>query len=120
MCFGVTFLVGGVLGGVRVLEAKGNSNDELQVSAADYDPNIDRQQEEDRRAWAARKQEATMDIVEASKLSTEETKEEGVAEEEVEEEEEDDLDDMFAVDPSPKKKKTSKVKKPVSLLLMEL
>ena len=77
---------------------EGNEN---QVSAADYDPSLDRQEDEQRRLQAI-----------ATKQDHQETEE---VEEVEEEEEEDDLDDMFAVDVKPKKvKKTVKVKVKVS------
>jgi len=79
-------------------------NDQQQVSAADYDPNVDRQQEEARRVWAAAKQDAmAMDDQHSPRGHESE-------EEEVEEVEED-IDDMFAVDSVPKKKKVKKIGK---------
>lgn len=62
-----------------------------QVSAADYDPNLDRRHEEERRARGT-KDEPMLDV------------------EEIEEIEEDDVDDMFAVTTdAPKVKKVKKV-----------
>lgn len=63
-----------------------------QVSAADYDPSLDRREDEQRRVRAVPAPEAeTIEIVE-------------------EEEEEEDVDDMFAV-ASTEKKKVKKVRK---------
>ncbi|KAL0566411.1 U4/U6 small nuclear ribonucleoprotein prp4 [Marasmius crinis-equi] len=69
----------------------------IQVSAADYDPSLDRREDEHKRIKAPAKAEPEDDVEEI----------------EVEEEEEDDVDDMFAVATSQKPKKTRKVKKMV-------
>lgn len=68
-----------------------------QISAADYDPSLDRREDEQKRVYpASERQEEMMEEVE-------------VVEEEVEE---DDLDDMFAVANADRKvKKVTKVKK---------
>lgn len=64
-----------------------------QISAADYDPSLDRR--EDARMRAYNDEPMAIDV------------------EEVEEEEEEDVDDMFAIAASEKKKKVRKVKKVV-------
>jgi len=64
-----------------------------QISAADYDPSLDRR--EDARIRAYNDEPMAIDV------------------EEIEEEEEEDVDDMFAVATSEKKKKVKKVKKVV-------
>jgi len=74
---------------VKVQAQNGNAH---QISAADYDPSLDRREDEQRRVY----KDEPMDV---------ETIEE-------EEEEEDDVDDMFAVT-STVKKKIKKVKKVV-------
>lgn len=63
-----------------------------QISAADYDPSLDRREDEQRRVRGA-KEELNQDV------------------EMIEEEEEEDVDDMFAVSVTDKKKKIKKVKK---------
>ena len=68
-----------------------------QISAADYDPSLDRR--EDARKRAYNDEPMAIDV------------------EEVEEEDEDDVDDMFAIATSEKKKKVKKVKKVVVRLL---
>lgn len=68
-----------------------------QVSAADYDPSLDRREDEQRRVRGA-KEELNRDVEMI---------------EEDDEEEEDDVDDMFAVSVVDKKKKVRKVKKVV-------
>ncbi|TCD64183.1 U4/U6 small nuclear ribonucleoprotein prp4 [Steccherinum ochraceum] len=78
-------------------QAKAQIQDDLneQISAADYDPNLDYREDEQKRARAVVDDQPDMEIVE---------------EEEVEEEE--DLDDMFAVSNTEKKiKKIKKVRK---------
>ncbi|KZV79783.1 kinase-like protein [Exidia glandulosa HHB12029] len=64
-----------------------------QVSAADYDPSLDRKQDEDKRFG---RQEVAMDV--------------DLVEEVVEEEEEEEIDDLFALG-TPEKKKTRIVRK---------
>jgi serine/threonine-protein kinase PRP4 len=74
-----------------------NMDGEDQMNAADYDPSLDRREDEHKR-------------IKVDEIADED-------EEEVEEEEEeDDIDDMFAIGTSDKPKKTvkKKVKKPVS------
>ena len=66
-----------------------------QVSAADYDPSLDRREDEQRRVRGA-KEELNQDIE--------------MIEDEEEEDEDDDVDDMFAVSVADKKK-VKKVKK---------
>ncbi|KAF8589751.1 kinase-like protein [Ramaria rubella] len=72
-----------------------------QVSAADYDPSLDRREDEKRRVRGmgvkAEDHEDTMDVVQE-------------VEEEEEEEEEEDVDDMFAIAVSAPKAKKKKVK----------
>ncbi|KAG8906242.1 U4/U6 small nuclear ribonucleoprotein prp4 [Tulasnella sp. 403] len=81
-----------------VPRSSGPSNDGEQVSAADYDPNQDRKEEEMRLAVHVAKAESGMDIDEV---------------EEVEESEDDDeVDDMFAaIARKPEKKKVRRVKR---------
>ena len=86
------------------------TDDQQQVSAADYDPNVDRKLEEERRVWAAKKQENTMDVDTTTQLVDDKQEQAGDVEEEAEEEMEDDLEDMFAVDAAPKKKAKRAVK----------
>jgi serine/threonine-protein kinase PRP4 len=70
-----------------------------QVSAADYDPSLDRREDEQRRVRGA-KEELNQDV------------------EMIEEEEyEDDVDDMFAVSVADKKKRLKKVKKVIVCFL---
>ena len=71
---------------VKVQAQNGNAH---QISAADYDPSLDRREDEQRRVY----KDEPMDV------------------ETIEEEEEDDVDDMFAVSSTAKKK--IKVKKVV-------
>ncbi len=84
--------------------AKGDEEEEVQakaqedgvgeqVSAADYDPCLDRREDEHKRVWG--------------------TKEEPQDIEMIEEEEEEDVDDMFAVATTTEKKKVKKVKRVV-------
>jgi len=63
-----------------------------QVSAADYDPSLDRREDEQRRVRGA-KEELNQDV------------------EMIEDDDEDDMDDMFAVSVADKKKNIKKVKK---------
>ncbi|KAE9408946.1 kinase-like protein [Gymnopus androsaceus JB14] len=70
----------------------GNADTGEQISAADYDPSLDRREDEGKRIQPPIKVE------------------EAIEEVEVEEEEEDDVDDMFAVATSDKKPKVKKVK----------
>ncbi|KAK7437116.1 U4/U6 small nuclear ribonucleoprotein prp4, variant 2 [Stygiomarasmius scandens] len=81
-----------------------------QISAADYDPSLDRREDEQRRINAPVRPEP------------DEVEEIEVEEKEEEEEEEDDLDDMFAVTDAPKKpkkvKKVSKAMKPAAPALI--
>lgn len=64
-----------------------------QVSAADYDPSLDRREDEHKRVWGGAK---------------EEPKDVEMIEEEEEVEDDDDVDDMFAVATSEKKVKKVK------------
>ncbi|KAI0255180.1 kinase-like domain-containing protein [Lactifluus subvellereus] len=75
-----------------------------QVSAADYDPSLDRREDEQRRVRGA-KEELNQDVEMI---------------EEDDEEEEDDVDDMFAVSVVDKKKKVRRVKKVVKPALPAL
>lgn len=76
------------------VQAQNGNND--QISAADYDPSLDRREDEQRRF----KDEPTVEIIE---------------EEEVEEEDDDDdVDDMFALESEKKVKKVKKIKVMVS------
>ncbi|KAI0628855.1 kinase-like protein [Trametes polyzona] len=78
------------------VQAKAQNGAGEQVSAADYDPSLDRREDEQKRVWGVKDQQPDVEVVE---------------EEEVEEE--DDLDDMFAIATSEKKvKKVKKVAKP--------
>lgn len=61
-----------------------------QVSAADYDPSLDRREDEHKRVWGTKDQHADVEMIEE------------------EEEEEEDVDDMFAVATSDKKVKKVK------------
>ncbi|KAF9268367.1 kinase-like protein [Marasmius fiardii PR-910] len=72
-----------------------SKTDHDQVSAADYDPSLDRREDEHKRVKAPVKVEPEIEEIEV----------------EEEEEDEDDLDDMFAVTTSLKKPKARKVKK---------
>lgn len=95
-------------------EAKGVAQDAQQMSAADYDPNVDRRLEEARRVWNAKMQDAAMDVDTIPNAVNSKVEAEAVHEievEEADEEVEDDIDDMFAVDSAPKKKvkKSSKL-----------
>jgi len=68
-----------------------------QISAADYDPSLDRREDEQKRVFGVKEEPAEdLELVE-----------------EEEEEEEEDVDDMFAIATAEKKKKTKKVKKVV-------
>lgn len=72
----------------------------VQVSAGDYDPSLDRREDEQRRVFGPTQTEP--DVIEMEV-------------EEEEEEEEEDVDDMFSVAAAEKKlKKVKKVKKTVS------
>ncbi|KAH7890126.1 kinase-like domain-containing protein [Phlebopus sp. FC_14] len=74
-----------------------------QISAADYDPSLDRREDEQKRIHKDEPNAMDLDAIE----------------EVVEEEEEDDVDDMFAVATSEKKrKKVKKVVKPVAPALI--
>jgi len=86
-----------------VTEGVGN-----QISAADYDPSLDRREDEKKRVGPA-----------AIPILVEAIEEEVLVEVEEEEAEEDDVDDMFAVDlePSEKVKKVKKVKQRVVSVL---
>lgn len=86
---------------VQAETQESQTEDNAQVSAADYDPSLDRREDEERR-------------VRAITTKQENHAEDEVMEVEEEVEEEDDVDDMFAVDPVPKKKKT-KIRVVVSL-----
>ena len=66
-----------------------------QVSAADYDPSLDRREDEHKRVWGGKEDPVDVEMVE-----------------EEEEEEEEDVDDMFAV-ATIEKKKVKKVKRVV-------
>jgi serine/threonine-protein kinase PRP4 len=71
-----------------------------QISAADYDPSLDRREDEQRRVRGT-KEELNQDV------------------EMIEEEDDvDDVDDMFAVFVADKKKKTKKVRKVIVSLLL--
>jgi len=72
-----------------------------QVSAADYDPSLDRREDEQRRVRGA-KEELNQDV------------------EMIEDEDEDDVDDMFAVSVADMKKKIKKVKKVIKPALPAL
>ncbi|RPD55297.1 kinase-like protein [Lentinus tigrinus ALCF2SS1-7] len=63
-----------------------------QISAADYDPSLDRREDEHKRVWGAKEEPVDVEMVEE------------------EEEEEEDVDDMFAV-ATTEKKKVKKVKR---------
>ncbi|TBU29289.1 kinase-like protein [Dichomitus squalens] len=84
--------------------AKGNEEEEVQakaqqdgggeqVSAADYDPSLDRREDEHKRVWGTKEDSQDVEMIE-------------------EEEEEEDVDDMFAV-ATTEKKKVRKVKRVV-------
>ncbi|KAJ3986840.1 kinase-like domain-containing protein [Lentinula detonsa] len=68
-----------------------------QISAADYDPSLDRREDEGKRIQPSAKAEEEEEV------------------EEIEEEEEDDVEDMFAVASTDKPKKVKKVKKVVKI-----
>ncbi|KAG7096532.1 hypothetical protein E1B28_003960 [Marasmius oreades] len=72
-----------------------SKTDRDQVSAADYDPSLDRREDEHKRINAPVKVEPDVEEIEVAE----------------EDEDEDDLDDMFAVATAPKKPKARKVKK---------
>lgn len=74
-----------------------------QINAADYDPSLDRREDEEKRVRAVFEKDENHQDVEMV---------------EVEEEEEDDVDDMFALDTSEKKPK--KVKKVAVCLFFPL
>ncbi|TFK83799.1 kinase-like protein [Polyporus arcularius HHB13444] len=65
-----------------------------QISAADYDPSLDRREDEQKRVWGGKEEPVDVEMVEE------------------EEEEEEDVDDMFAV-ATTEKKKVKKVKRVV-------
>ncbi|KAI0713748.1 kinase-like protein [Earliella scabrosa] len=65
-----------------------------QISAADYDPSLDRREDEHKRVWGAKEEPVDVEMVEE------------------EEEEEEDVDDMFAI-ATTEKKKVKKVKRVV-------
>lgn len=75
------------------VQAQNGNND--QISAADYDPSLDRREDEQRRF----KDEPTVETIE---------------EEEVEDDDDDDVDDMFALESEKKIKKVKKIKVMVS------
>jgi serine/threonine-protein kinase PRP4 len=90
-----------------------DGDDQQQVSAADYDPNVDRQQEEARRVRAAKKRDAAMDV---HKECDGEHCVDEFADQKLEGEAaaaEDEIEDMFAINPVHKKKKVKKGAKPV-------
>ncbi|KAH9890455.1 kinase-like protein [Cubamyces lactineus] len=65
-----------------------------QISAADYDPSLDRREDEQKRVWGVKEEPEDVEMVE---------------------EEEEDVDDMFAIAASPKKvKKVKRVAKPAA------
>jgi serine/threonine-protein kinase PRP4 len=80
-------------------EAQAQDGTGEQISAADYDPSLDRREDAHKRVYKAERNAVDLD-------DTEEVVEE-------EEEEEEDVDDMFAISTSEKKKKVKKVKKVV-------
>ncbi|KAI0823829.1 kinase-like protein [Trametes gibbosa] len=68
-----------------------------QISAADYDPSLDRREDEQKRVWGVKDQHTNVEMIEE------------------EEEEEEDVDDMFAMVASEKKvKKVKRVAKPIA------
>ena len=72
----------------------GQTEGQEQISAADYDPSLDRREDEERRVRGIRQEDEEMEEVEEV------------------DEDDDDLDDMFAIpDPNKKKKKTVLKKK---------
>ncbi|KAI1785638.1 kinase-like domain-containing protein [Ganoderma leucocontextum] len=84
--------------------AKGDEEEEVQakaqedgvgeqVSAADYDPCLDRREDEHKRVWGTKEEPHDVEMIEE------------------EEEEEDDVDDMFAVAATTEMKKVKKVKR---------
>ena len=74
-----------------------------QISAADYDPSLDRREDEEKRVRC---------VIGKDAAHTGGDKEvEMIDVEEEEEEEDDDVEDMFALEPTEKKKKKRKVKK---------
>ncbi|KAI0355187.1 kinase-like protein [Trametes cingulata] len=76
------------------VQAKAQNGAGEQVSAADYDPSLDRREDEQKRVWAVKDEPADVEVIE-------------------EEEEEEDVDDMFAIATSEKKiKKVKRVVKP--------
>lgn len=77
-------------------QVKNQDGNGEQVSAADYDPSLDRREDEKKLAMGNGHHPEANDVE--------------IVEEEVEEEEDDDVDDMFAVD-KPEKKKVKKVKR---------
>ncbi|KIJ12576.1 hypothetical protein PAXINDRAFT_82735 [Paxillus involutus ATCC 200175] len=78
-------------------EAQAQDGTGEQISAADYDPSLDRREDAHKRVYKAERNAVDLD-------DTEEVVEE-------EEEEEEDVDDMFAISTPEKKKKVKKVKK---------
>ncbi|KAI0373110.1 kinase-like protein [Pilatotrama ljubarskyi] len=75
------------------VQAKVQNGAGEQVSAADYDPSLDRREDEQKRVWGVKDEPADVEVIE--------------------EEEEEDVDDMFAIATSEKKvKKVKRVVKP--------
>lgn len=88
-------------------EMKG-TEDEEQIMAADYDPSLDRREDEARRVKGyVPKEEPARDDMEVDVVEEEE--------EEIIEEEDEEVEDMFAIATSIPKKKKVKVKKTVGL-----
>jgi serine/threonine-protein kinase PRP4 len=84
-----------------------------QISAADYDPSLDRREDEQRRV------RGTKDVSNQDVEMIEDEEEEEEEEEDDDDDDDDDVDDMFAV--SVADKKTKKVKKVmVSLVVLVL
>lgn len=90
----------------------GHADGTQQVSAADYDPSLDRREDEERRVRGTTHAHpnGNGNGVQAKQDTTEIHDVEMIEEEEEAEEEEDDLDDMFAI-ASGEKKKAKKMKK---------
>ncbi|KAH9857443.1 kinase-like protein [Lenzites betulinus] len=79
------------------VQAKAQNGAGEQISAADYDPSLDRREDEQKRVWGAKEQHVDVEMIE------------------VEEEEEEDVDDMFAMVSSEKKvKKAKRIAKPIA------
>ncbi|TFK45922.1 kinase-like protein [Heliocybe sulcata] len=88
---------------VQMTAAEAQNGIDEQISAADYDPSLDRREDEEKRVRGAPEDDDDVEMVE----------------EEGEEEDDDDLDDMFAVASTDKKKKkvvkkVKRVAKPVA------